>query len=204
LQAQVHQAEYRVDEVKVKVDAFAPAQFEVEFFVHAAAAHKPGSARFNGTEHRYESFADAVALADVLNEHVLAHGARAQVDHRSARRLGHKRSRLTDAPGNAAEVLLEVLPQNPGAVQVDRQSVLKVERAQGALEPEAVPAADYARDKGRVLLHKCFHASAVVLTDVLYFHSSTTARPGRWRPPLLAAQPLWVLRGEKVFFKLPY
>jgi hypothetical protein len=40
-----------------------------------------------------------------------------------------------------AEVLLEVLPQNPGAVQVDRQGVLKVERTQGALEPEAVPAA---------------------------------------------------------------
>jgi hypothetical protein len=41
-------------------------------------------------------------------------------------------------------VLLEVLPQNSGAVQADRQGVLKVERTQGALEPETVPAADYA------------------------------------------------------------
>src|SRR5262249_28272614 len=141
-----------MDEIKVKVDALAPLQLELQLFGRAIAACEPSSARFDTTEDRYQARAHTLALLGLQCNLLFVGPAGGQVDHGAVVGLSQGSTGLADAIGKAHSEALKIFPEHTHLLEIVLHDQRIVEAAQSALESKPIPAVQYSNDIGLMAL----------------------------------------------------
>jgi hypothetical protein len=226
LQAQVHEAKFRMQMVEIEVLALATFQLELQLFGLAIATQKIGSAWLDASKNPDQALLEMILLNEFPRQNFFARMAGGQIAKRPPGYFGHSQSGRLNALGQLHGKCLEVLEEHAFDLQVGVHRSGTIERRQAAFEPQAVKARKNADDIGAVLGYKfiwsvtgcgrmfVFHTTilparrhSVCPPQENFRHSRNQKRtafhtmpkrdePFKSRPLLVAAVPLWEIRGN--------
>ena len=154
LQTQVHEAEDRMQMVKIIMQAFAPAQLRLQHFSLGIAAHGVSPARLHAAQNPDEAGGHAVLLRDHPRHLLLAHLAGRQINQRTPGFFGQLLRRRLDLSGDLQHQSLEILHQETGPLDVHLHHRRMIKGAEGARQTQSVEAAQDADDIGLMFLDK--------------------------------------------------
>jgi hypothetical protein len=198
LQAQVQKAQLFMHPVKVQMNTFPPLESKFELSGGTVATQKPRAARLDATKDGDQPRVHLAALLDLARLILLAGAARAKIDHRPMMLSCQLYRRVTHTTGQQSGKGFEILPQNSRLPEVLFHHGLIIQTSKRPLQSQPVPAVQYPYDVGFVTFHKCRRNQ--VPRCIVYRSHQHHLHQEIDSVILVAALPLWVLRGETCFF----
>lgn len=148
----VHEAEGRVDEVVVVVQALAAGGHQPQHLRVTVAADVIRPEYFHGAEHADQPFPHAVPRGNLAGRVFLADRRTGQVPQRPSGGTGQGRRGVTDLLGDALHILFEVLQQHADVVQERGHPRGVGHQPQRPPEPHPIKPAKRPRDRTAVAL----------------------------------------------------
>src|SRR5262249_33547252 len=153
LQPNAQPAHLLMNQIKVKVDAFTPVQFQLQLLGLVIAPRKPGPAGLDTTDCRHQPRTHTLALFDLQGNLLLVCPAGRQIDHRAVVFFSQSSTGLTNTIGKGDSEPFKVLPEHTHPLEIVLHDRGMVEAPERALESESIPAVQYADDIGLMTLY---------------------------------------------------
>ncbi len=118
LQPRVQQAQLRIEEVVVVMQALADASLQVDVLGRPIAVNLVSPTRFHATEHTDQSLADPIAASQFPRQRFLVLGTAGQVTHGPTSVSRHLLGRLANLLGELQGMGLEVLEEDVPLEQI--------------------------------------------------------------------------------------
>jgi hypothetical protein len=134
----MHQAEFRMHMVMVKMGAFAQFQVEMNFLGLVITSDRVGPARFHCGEERDQSRTDAILVGDLSSQVFLGDLTSIQILHRSTLFLSRLVGQSFETLGNALREALEMLDQNSAGGEVRFHGIRLIEQTKHPLKTEPI------------------------------------------------------------------
>jgi hypothetical protein len=144
-----------MDPVKIKMDALAPLNAQLQLLARLVASHTPPPARLHATHDRYQSRPDPVALLNLARLILLACPARRQIDHWPLLPLCLFLGCLTNTARQSRGKILKIFPHHPGSSEVVFHYGWIIQTSQCPLQPQPIPPVQYPHDIGLMTLYEC-------------------------------------------------
>ena len=160
LQPQMHEAELRMLEIEVVVQAFLGSPAEFQATTRGVPANLVGEAGLDGAEHADQALLDPVLASDAPGKLLLGGFGTVQIEQGPAPRLGHLFAGCTHRFRNVLGVGYEVLQQHADVIEIGEQALGLGQEADRPAETHAIETTERAADLIGMLLYKALHGVA--------------------------------------------